>query len=607
MRFAVLGLVYAALVAPASAAPAMALGYVPKYGAGFAHFDYVEANAPKGGQIRLPSMGSFDTLNPFTLKGDKEAGVGQLMFDTLTERSLDEPFSTYGLLADDMRLADDRLSVTFHLNPKARFADGSPVTAADVKYSFETLTRDRDAHPRYRFYWDGISRAVVVDKRTVRFDFKEKNAELHMIIGELPVFSRAWGKGRPFGQVRLEAPLASGPYRLASMDLGKNSVFVRRNDYWARDLPVRRGMYNFDRVIFRYLRDDTVRLEAFKAGEFDLVAENIAKSWARGYTGDKFDDGRIIKAELPNSNPSGMQGFAMNLRRSLFADKRVRQALGLAYDFDWANRMLFYGQYKRSPSYFSNSELAATGLPSADELALLEPLRKKLPAAAFGPAVTPPQNSTAVELRQNLRRAAALLKEAGWTLRGSTLVDAAGQPFVFEFLTYSKTYERIVAPYARNLAKLGIEVRVRTVDSAIYQQKLDEFDYDMTVAIYPMSLSPGNEMIEYFGSAAAGLQGSNNTVGLKDPAVDVLLRRFTRFTDRAELVTASRALDRVLRAEYLLVPNWHMAVHRVAYWNRFNYPATLPAYYQPLEWALKTWWSKPAGVKVVSRQVTEKP
>nr|WP_051528761.1 extracellular solute-binding protein [Microvirgula aerodenitrificans] len=588
---AVLMTVALACVVPAAmASSSVALGYTPKYPAGFRQFDYVNGDAPRGGRLRLPALGSFDTLNPFTLKGDKEAGVAALMFDTLAEKSLDEPFSLYGLLADDMRLAPDGKSVTFHLNPRARFSNGDPVLAADVVASFNALTRDKSAHPRYRFYWADITRAVAVGPLTVRFDFRERNAELHMIIAELPIFSRKWGNGKPLGERTLIAPIGSGPYRLKSYQLGRQSVFERRDDYWARDLPVRRGMFNFDQVVFRYLRDDTVRLESFKAGEYDVSSENIAKQWARGYRGERFDDGRIVKATFPHQNPQGMQGFAMNLRRAPFQDRRVREAMVLAFDFEWANHKLFYDQYSRSNSYFSNSELAAQGMPSAAELKLLEPYRGQLPPAVFGPAVTAPDNGSPAALRANLRRAAALLTEAGYPMRGAQRVDARGRPLELEFLTFSKTYERIIAPYARNLARLGILLSVRTVDPAIYQQRSDDFDFDMTVAVYPMSLSPGNEMFEFFGSKTAESRGSTNTVGLKSPVVDHLLGEFTRFQNREQLVTASHALDRVLRADYLMVPNWHLARHRIAYWNRFGYPKTLPRYYQPLDWVIRTWW-----------------
>jgi len=516
--------------------------------------------------------------------------------DTLMEKSLDEPFAMYGLLADDMALADDGLSVRFHLNPAARFSDGSPVLAEDVKASFDTLTRDKTAHPRYRMYFADVKQVTVLDTRTVRFDFHRRNAELHMILGELPVFARRWLQGQPLASRTLQPPLASGPYLLARYALGKYSVYQRRPDYWARELPSRRGQYNFDRIEFRYMLDDTVRLEAFKAGEFDVSVENVAKQWARGYSGRAFASGALKKLEVPHGNGAGMQGFAMNLRRPLFTDRRVRQALVLAFDFDWANRQLFYRQYTRSDSYFSNSELAARGLPGADELALLNPLKDKLDSAVFGPAIDAPKSPDALSLRANLRQAQKLLADAGWRMGDDGwLVNAAGQRLEFEFLTYTRTFERVAAPYQRNLEKLGVKLNVRMVDPALFQKRLEQFDFDMTVAGFPQSASPGNEQLDYFGSAAARQPGSNNLIGLQDPAVDALLQHFVTFRHRAELVAASRALDRVLRAGYYLMPNWHLAYHRIAYRDIFGRPERLPRYFQAQDWVERTWWAKPGA------------
>lgn len=573
----------------------MALGEPPRYAPDFTHFAYVNPAAPKGGRLLLPAMGSFDSLNPFALKGDKEAGLA-LLVDTLMEQSLDEPFAMYGLLADDVTLADDGLSVRFHLNPNARFSDGSPVLAADVKASFDTLTRDRTAHPRYRIYWGDVRQAVVVDARTVRFDFLRRNAELHMILGQVPVFSRRWLQGQPLASRTLQAPLASGPYLLASHALGKSSRYQRRADYWARDLPSRRGQYNFDRIEYRYMLDDTVRLEAFKAGEFDVSVENVAKQWARGYSGRAFASGVLKKLEVPHGNGAGMQGFAMNLRRPLFADRRVRQALVLAFDFDWTNRQLFYRQYTRSDSYFSNSELAARGLPDADELALLDPLRDKLDPAVFGPAIDAPKSPDALSLRANLRQAQKLLTEAGWRMGADGwLSNAAGQRLEFEFLSYSRTFERVAAPYQRNLEKLGVKLNIRLVDPTLFQKRLEQFDFDMTIVGFPQSASPGNEQHDYFSSAAAGQPGSNNLIGLRDPAVDALLQHFVTFHNRHQLVTASRALDRVLRAGYYLIPNWHLAYHRIAHRDIFGRPERLPRYFQAQDWVERTWWARPGA------------
>lgn len=577
----------------ASAAPAVALGYQPRYSPGFQAFDYVNPQASKGGQLVLPALGSFDTFNPFTLKGDKENGINALTVETLMDQGLEEPFTMYGLLADDVSLASDRLSVTFHINPRARFHNGQPVTAQDVAFSFTTLTTDPAATPMYRFYWADVKKVVVVDPARVRFEFKRPNAELHMILGQLPVFSRQWIKpGKGLDSVVTTAPIGSGPYRLASYDMGRRTEFIRDKHYWAANEPVRRGMYNFDRIVFRYYKDDTARLEAFKAGEYDLSVENIAKNWARGYQGAKFADGRIVKRTLPHGNGSGMQGFVLNMRKPLFKDRRVRQAMNLAFDFEWVNRQIFYGQYRRSPSYFTNSELAASGLPSQEELTLLSPWRKRLPAEVFGSAVMPPVADSRYGVRDNLKRARQLLLDAGLRYQGGVLVDQRGQPVKFEFLSYSRTYERVTAKWQKDLAKIGIALTVRVVDPAVYQRRMNTFDYDITVVVYGASQSPGNEQVDFHSCAAAKQNGSQNWAGLCDPAVEALLPQFVHFTNRAQLITASRALDRVLRAGYYVVPNWYSPNHRAAWWNKFGQPSQLPRYYDVTSWALMTWWAK---------------
>lgn len=588
-----IGLVLALFGAPSGwAAGAQALGYDPKYPPGFGHFDYVNPDAPKGGELVLSSLGSFDTLNPFTLKGIGAAGLSELVFETLMAPSLDEPFSQYGLLADDARLADDGLSVTFHINPEARFSDGTPVTADDVKFSFDTL-KGKAAHPQYRFYWSDIERAVVVDERTVRFEFAKVNPELHMIAGQIPIFARHWVGDTPFDEVALERPIASGPYTVAGFDLGKSVTYERNPDYWARDLNSRRGMFNFDRVTFKYYRDSTVALEAFKAGEFEFISVFNSKQWARDYQGPKFDDGRIRKAKFEHRNNAGMQAFVFNLRRPLFQDKRVRRAISLAFDFRWANEHLFYGQYARCDSYFSNSELAAEGLPGAAELALLEPHREQLPEAVFTEAWRPPTTAPPHGLRENLVKAKALLNEAGWHYRDGALRNADGRPFRFQMVLSQKGFERICAPFARNLRKLGIDMEYRTVDSAVYQRRIDTFDFDMTVEVYPQSQSPGNELMSMFHSSSADQEGSRNTSGIANPVVDALIEEIIYAEDREALVTASRALDRVLLHGEYLVPNWYIPYHRVAYWQGFGRPQTLPLYYQATSWMLQTWWDRP--------------
>lgn len=577
----------------------MALGGTPKYGPDFKSFDYVRADAPRGGEVTLSSLGTFDKLNPFTLKGVPAISISRLLFDTLTVASLDEPNTMYGLIAQDMELAPDKLSITFKLNPAARFSNGDPVLAADVKYSFDTL-RSKAASPLWRQYWQDVKQAVVVDPRTIRFEFVKRNRELHMIVGSVPVFSRKWGEGKPFEQIIQDQPIASGPYTVEKFSLGKSITYRRNPEYWARDLPSRRGHYNFDRVSYTYFLDEFARIEAFKAGAFDFVHENAAKNWARGYYGKKFDSGEVIKTELANSNAQGMQAFVFNTRRPIFADRRVRQAVALAMDYEWMNRQLFFNQYKRSYSFFTNSELAAQfspdGKPSEEELKLLEPWRSKLPAEVFGSAkeypMSPPVTSPPYSLRENLRKARALLADAGWTYRDGALRNAKGEPFEFEILNDKRTWERIIAPFSRNLEKLGIKARLRTMDASLYKKREDDYDFDMTVNWWLSNQSPGNELSFRFSSKSADEKGADNGMGVKDPIVDALIDRILTVDNREELVAASRALDRVLLAGIYVIPHWHNTVHRVAYKNIFERPKQLPLYYQSEDWFLQSWWMK---------------
>lgn len=576
-------------------AASQAMGYEPKYPPGFSHFDYVNPDAPKGGALVLSSPGSFDTLNPFVLKDLPAGALDLLMFESLMAPSLDEPFSQYGLLADDVRLAGDGLSVTYHINSAARFSDGSPVTAADVKFSFDTLKSDK-AHPRYRIFWADIKKAVVVDEGTVRFEFARVNPELHMIVGQIPIFSRNWVGKTPFNDVVLKPPVASGPYLIEGYELGKYITYKRNPDYWGKDLNVRRGAFNFERVTLKYYRDSTVALEGFKAGEFDFISVFNSKQWARDYVGSKFDDGLIRKTEFTHRNNAGMQGFVFNMRRPLFQDKRVRRAIGLAMDFHWANENLFYGQYQRCDSYFSNSELASSGLPEGDELVLLTGLRDQLPETVFTHEWEPSRTGTPGALRANLREAQRLLREAGWAFHDGLLRNKDGRPLSFEITLSQKGFERIVAPFARNLAKLGIGISYRTVDPALYQRKTDNFDFDMVVQVLPESQSPGNELMNMFHSSSAAQIGSMNLMGIRNSVVDKLVETVIYAPDREHLVTAVHALDRVLLNGEYVVPNWYIPYHRVAYWDRFEFPNKLPLYYDATGWAIMTWWANPAGV-----------
>jgi microcin C transport system substrate-binding protein len=575
----------------ATAVPAMGMGYEPKYPADFDHFDYVNPDAPKGGDLTLLGLGTFDSLNPYILKGISAGGLGQLVFESLLEKSLDEPFSEYGLIADDFELADDGLSVIFHINPLARFSNGDAITADDVKYSFDTLM-SKAAHPQYRVYYADIRSATVIDRQTIRFDFKKKNRELHMIIGEIPIFSPKWANDKAFDKLSDTRPIASGPYIVDSYERGKSIRYVRNPNYWAKDLPVRRGMYNYDTVTYKYYKDSTIALEAFKAGEFDFFFENYSKRWARSHNGPNYDSGAIKKAELTHKNNAGMQGFAFNLREEKFKDVRVRRALSLAYDFEWANAKLFYNQYVRASSYFSNSELAATGLPKGKELALLEKYRDQLPPEIFTKQWKPASTKPPSSLRKNLIEARDLLADAGWTIQDGVLKNSKGEVFELNFLLVQNGFDRIIAPYAHNLKKLGINTNYRKVDSSLYKSRLDKFDFDMVVTSFSSSVSPGNEMMNMFDSASADVKGSNNLPGIANPVVDALVQDVISAEDREQVVTAARALDRVLLYGEYLVPNWYINVHRIAYWDKFGIPKTQPLYYDPTNWLLKAWWIK---------------
>ena len=572
----------------------MALGATPKYAKDFTHFSYTDPQARPGGELRLAAMGSFDKLNPFTLKGIPARGLSELVFEPLAIGSLDEPMSMYGLLAESMRLAPDELSITFRLSPKARFSNGLPVLAADVKFAFDTL-RSPAASPIWRNYWADVKDAVVLDERTIRFNFLRRNRELHMTVASLPVFSKSWGGELPFDQWVMQTPVGSGPYRVARADMGKSVVYERRNDYWAQSHPARRHQFNFDRISFRYYKDVFARLEALKAGEFDFIHENTAKNWARSYRGRPFQSGELVMAELPNSNGAGLQAFFFNTRRPLFQDVRVRHALSLAMDFEWMNRQLFYDQYIRSNSYFTNSELAASGLPDEAELALLSRLAKQAKLQVdqtwiVTPVPEPPSAKGADGLRQNLREAKRFLLEAGWSLKEGQLINAAGEPFEFEILISQRNWERVIAPFARNLEKLGIRVSTRVSDVSLYKKRLDNYDYDMMVHWYLSGQNPGNEMLFRFTSSSATEPGADNYAGITSPWVDALISHLIAVRNREELVTAARLLDRVLRHGHYAIPHWHNRVHRVAFRRGLRAPTRPPLYYHSEDWAMTAWW-----------------
>jgi len=581
----------------------------PKYPEGFAHFDYVNPNAPQRGTLVLPNPGqrnSFDKFNPFTLRGVTAPGI-ELMFESLAEGSADEVSSVYGLLAEDIQVAPDHKSVTFRIRPEAKFSDGSPVLAADVKYSFDVLMSGK-AHPRYKTTFADITQAVVLSDRVVRFDFKNNNTELPILAGTLPIFSRNWGKKPdgtliPFEKLAFEAPIGSGPYLIESFKAGKSIIYKKNPQYWAnqmsKPLNIRVGFYNFDRVLYKLYSDDAVRLEAFKAGEFDALVEYRAKIWAKGYVGSKFDNGTLQKKAFINHNGAGMQGFAMNVRRPIFQDPRVRQALGLALDFEWLNRQIFFDQYSRINSYFTNSDLSANfngpSKPTDAELKLLKPLKAKypqwVPDAVFGPMPPAPSTKAPGSLRQNLRQARELLMHAGWQYRDGALRNEKGEPFRFEIVEDGGFFLRVISAYIRNLEKLGIQVDVRTSDFALHQKRMNEFDFDMTTVRFLDSQNPGSELWDRFGSAAAKEKGSDNVIGIQSPVVDALVDEITKAPNREQLSAAARSLDRVLWNSYYVVPQWYNPTHRVAFRKEMRYPDP-PLYYQAEPWIMQNWWKE---------------
>ena len=585
----------AADVRPASAGHAYAQFGDIKYAAGFAHFEWVNPKAPKRGDIDLvaPTRSTnFDKYNPFTLKGTAPPALTSLVFETLLTGTLDEPTTAYGLLAEDIEVAADKLSVTFRLNPNARFHDGTPVTAADVKHSFDTLI-SKQAAPQYRVVFGDVKQALVVAPNTIRFEFANTSAELPLLAGSIPVFSRVWGAGKAFDTVIMDMPIASGPYKIGRMNFGRDITYQRDPNYWGRELNVRRGVFNFDRITFKIYKDSTAQTEAFKAGEFDYIQVFSARDWARVYTGKKFEKGELIRADLKAKNAGDFQGFLINTRREKFKDPRVREALGLAFDFEWMNRQFFYNSYTRVRGFFNASDFEATGLPGADELTILEPLRGKLAANIFTElAPQPPSTSAPGSLRSNLIKAKRLLTEAGWNYRDGALRNAKGEAFTVEYLDGGGG-ERIFPPYVQAFAKLGIEARYRRADFALIQKRWDVFDFDLTTIRLRGSESPGSELVDRFGSNSADTQGSSNFIGVRDENVDALLSLAVSATTRPELVARLRAVDRVLRHGHYVVPQYFASTFRVAYRaGKFEHPAVSPQYYQPEDWVLMTWWRK---------------
>ncbi|MDP9504945.1 extracellular solute-binding protein [Pseudomonas protegens] len=603
MRPLLLLFISLALSFPASATITESHGYAQfgtlKYPAKFTHFDWVNPVAPKGGTLRVMAFGTFDTLNPYTFKGISpvatpnflQYGVNELNEPLMVGTGLyapsgDEPTSSYGLIARSVEYSEDRSWVVFNLRPEARFHDGKPITAYDVAFSYRLLLKE--GHPQYRTNLQEVQRVDILGPQRIRFVFKRAgNPLLILRLGELPVLPQHYWKDRDFKATTFTPPLGSGPYRITQVQPGRQLVFERVKDYWGKDLPVKRGFNNFDRVEVEFYRDSDVAFEAFKAGEFDIYIEHQAKNWANGYNFPALSRGEVIKAQVAHQIPTQTQGLFMNTRRSLFADVRVREALGLMFDFQWTNRTLFSGAYQRALSYYPNSEFSATGLPVGHEWLLLSPYREQLPPNLFTQAFSLPRTEGRGIPRDTLRRALGLLAEAGWKLNGQRLQNSAGQPLRFELMLVNPNLERILQPYVENLASIGIDARLRTVDRAQYKQRLDQFDYDMILMTLNQTLSPGLEQWQYFHSSQVSVKGSKNYAGINNPIVDHLLEQLLAAQSRDEQLAAGRALDRVLLWQHYMIPNWYLNYHRLAYRNRFALVTT-----PPYNLGLNAWWLK---------------
>ncbi|MBT3370497.1 MAG: ABC transporter substrate-binding protein [Rhodospirillaceae bacterium] len=577
-----------------------------KYGPDFKHFDYVNSDAPKGGRLRLWYNGNFDSLNPFILKGHWAAGSnpfgvdGRLLtFETLMIGSGDEEDSYYGLIAGGVEIPDDRQSITFTLRPAARWHDGSAISADDVAFSFDILKTK--GHPVYRVLFKDITGTEVLGPRKVRFNFAKGvlTRDLPATVAAMPVLSKSWYSDHDFTKTTMTPPMGSGPYRVEKVDPGRSITYVLVDDHWGKDLAVYRGRNNFRRITWDYYRDRDIALESLFAGKIDFREDFTSRNWATKYDDvPAVKDGRLIKEILPDQNPSGFQAFFLNTRRAKFTDRRVRQAIGLVFDFEWTNKNLFHGLYQRTYSIFQNSDMEATGAPVGAELALLEPWRKDLPKEVFGEVYRAPKTKGTGNIRGQLRQAKKLLGAAGWKVRDGKLVNGAGKSFEIEFLSYGKAFERIVMPYIRNLEKLGITARFRLVEPAQYQRRVQEFDFDITTFRNSSSLTPGLGLRSAWNSKTADMTGGRNYTGLKSPAVDALIEKIIQAGNRDELRHATHALDRVIMWSHNLVPQWFKASHTIAYWDLFGRPASKPKYARGV---LDTWWWDPAKAAKLGR------
>jgi microcin C transport system substrate-binding protein len=584
-------------------AHALAMHGEPKFGPDFKHFDYVNPNAPKGGTRISDATGTFDSLNPFILQGNP-AGVG-LIYDTLMVQSVDEAFTLYCLLCETVETPDDRSWVEFTLRDDARWHDGKPVTVDDVIFSFNAL-RDQ-GRPFYRFYYGSVAEVAQTGERKVRFTFSGKpNPELPLILGDLTILPKHYWETRDFSKTTLEPPLGSGAYRITDVKPGRSITFERVPDYWGKDHPTQVGFNNIDTVRTDYFRDRTVAREAFKGGNIDIWIENSAKEWATAFDVPPVRNGQILKKEFPHERTSGMQGFVFNLRKPIFQNPKVRQALTLAFDFEWSNANLFYNAYTRTDSFFDNSELGSRGLlkdAGAEEREILERYRGKLPEQVYTEVFQPPatDGSGARGIRSNLRQAAKLLKEAGWQVKNEKLVNAeTGEPFRFEILLVSPAFERIALPFKRNLARLGIDASVRLVDTSQYQNRTDARDLDMVTGSWGQSQSPGNEQRDYWSSSAATANGSRNLIGISNPVIDELIELVITAPTRESLVQRTRALDRALLWGFYVIPQFHLSVDRIAFWDKFGRPEKIPLLGEAAN--ISAWWVDPAKEAALGRR-----
>lgn len=550
----------------------------------------INKNAPKGGLITYAAIGGFDTLNPFTLKGIAAAG-SSMIYDSLLTSDDDDIFSRRGLIADEIFLAHDKSSIIFALNDKALWHDGKKITPEDVKFSFDIITKE--GNPFYASYYADVASVEVLPDNMVRFNFKtDKNRELPFIVGEMPILPKHFWSGKDFSATILEVPLGSSAYKIKSLEAGKTITYERVADYWAKEHPENIGKYNFDEIKYDYYRDETVVVEAFKAGEFDIRSENIAKNWNSAYDFEALKTGDVIKKEIPHSLPTGMQAFAFNLRKDKFSDIRVRQAIGLAFDFEWCNKTLFYESYTRTRSYFSNSIYEAKGLPTEQELEILQQLQTKYPAdiepETLSQEFNPPKTSGDGSNRSNLKAAFTLLKEAGWVAQDGILRNAAGEALELEFLINSKAFERVLEPYSNHLQRLGIQTKIKLVDPAKYVKQVEAYDYDIIVTTFGGGLIPGNELMNYYHSSTADISGAGNYIGIKNKAVDDIVTKIINAQTKEELTLYCKVLDRILQHKHYVVPNWNITKHRIIYWDKFSMPEQPPKYSLGIE----RWWLK---------------